>query len=122
MFLRWLQAVVFLPGTMVVVPAAILRFSASPLRNVMAEPGSMRSFSRGRQSRAGSHAPCEDNVAVCPVPRWHGGAGATTETGRSRAKAFRKRERYANDYLPCSRGLDSRYLETARPSWAPTVM
>jgi protein-S-isoprenylcysteine O-methyltransferase Ste14 len=43
MFLRWLQAVVLLPGTVLVaVPAAILHFSAPSLRDVMAEPGSMR--------------------------------------------------------------------------------
>ncbi len=43
MFLRWLQAVVLLPGTVLVaVPAAILHFSAPSLRDVMAEPGSLR--------------------------------------------------------------------------------
>lgn len=43
MFLRWLQAVVLLPGTVLVaVPAAILHFSAPPLRDVMADPGSLR--------------------------------------------------------------------------------
>lgn len=43
MFLRWLQAVLLLPGTVLVaVPAAILHFSAPSLSDVMAEPGSMR--------------------------------------------------------------------------------
>lgn len=43
MFLRWLQAVLLLPGTVLVaVPATILHFSAPSLRDVMAEPGSTR--------------------------------------------------------------------------------
>ena len=43
MFMRWLQAVVLLPGTVLVaVPAAILHFSAPTLQDVMAEAGSMR--------------------------------------------------------------------------------
>lgn len=43
MFLRWLQAVLLLPGTVLVaVPAAILHFSAPSLSDVMAEPGSIR--------------------------------------------------------------------------------
>jgi protein-S-isoprenylcysteine O-methyltransferase Ste14 len=43
MFLRWLQAVLLLPGTVLVaVPAAILHYSAPSLRDVMAEPGSTR--------------------------------------------------------------------------------
>jgi len=43
MFLRWLQAVVLLPGTVLVaVPAAILHFSAPSLSDVMAKPDSMR--------------------------------------------------------------------------------
>ena len=43
MFLRWLQAVALLPGTvLVVVPAATIYFSAPSLRDVGTEPGSTR--------------------------------------------------------------------------------
>lgn len=43
MFLRWLQAILLLPGTvLIVVPATILYFSAPSLRDVVSEPGSTR--------------------------------------------------------------------------------
>lgn len=43
MFLRWLQAVLLLPGTVLVfVPAAILHFPAPSFGDVMAQPGSTR--------------------------------------------------------------------------------
>lgn len=44
MLLRWIQAVLLLPGTvLIVVPATILHFSAdSAIREVLAEPGSAR--------------------------------------------------------------------------------